>query len=868
MKTIRFASFLSAGLAVLALASCTKEDEKGPGSARPAATAPAVHSPEIPGEAKVYLSEEMTALVEEAAKTGNVVTKSSELNDLMSELGITSMCRLFPDAGEFEERTRREGLHRWYEITFSKEIPVTKAGERLISLPGVEIFEPNLRVHSCARTPNDQFWSYMWPFTASYGINVRDVWENYTTGNPDVIVCVVDGGIQLNHADLKWNCLSSGHYNYVDKNSTITPHDHGTHVAGTIAAVSNNGIGVPGIAGGDYATGQRGVSLLSHQVFRPQGDADVSGGFETAIKEGADHGAVISQNSWGYTFDYNEDGKITGEELEAAKSAFNNTPASFQSAVNYFIKYAGCDNQGNQLPNSLMKGGVVIFSAGNDDIPYGPPANYEPIIAVGASLKNGSRADFSCYGDWVDICAPGVEIASTVPTSEYALMGGTSMSCPHVSGVAALMVSYFGGPGYTNTQLKEALLGGARQIPASTGSKPVGPLLDAAGAFLFGDSVDPVPITDYTATVSGNSVIFSLTTNGNYSYRVFAAKDRSLLDNLDPANPASGVFYTARNVSNPDVLSGEEMKIQLSGLEFQTTYYVTVAGANSAKRFAEAGPVKQVLTATNNPPVLGGETKIGTFRQYENVSLAMEIYEPDGNDMTVTYSKSGRAELVKENGVWMFKLNCQTSQEGTFKLDVTATDEFGLSTRREYTYEVVKNIAPVVASPFENIQLSAVGDKLVVGVPDHFFDEDGEPLSYTANTAESKVITASLDENNQLTIEATELGVNEVTVIATDAMMEHAVATFRVLVRKPTEDFSVYPNSSVLGPSLTVLPGTDAAETDIRLVTSAGAAVFRYNGLLSAYDAFTIDTSALSPGVYVLVATYGGKAHKKTLIKK
>ena len=868
MKATRFAAFLFSGLAVVALASCSKEKEAAP--SEPAETAASEkHSSIIPGEAKVFFSEEMTALVEEAARMGNIVTKSSALNDLVSELGITSMEREFPYAGEYEERTRREGLHRWYKITFSEEIPVTKAGEQLLSLPGVDLFVPSYRVRSLARTPNDSYWSYMWGlYSPANGINVQDVWDKYTTGNPDVVVGVVDGGIQLNHPDLKWNCLTSGHYNYVDRSTTIVPHDHGSHVAGTIAAVSNNKAGVAGIAGGDYAAGKRGVSLLSLQVFKTQGNTDVSNGFETAIKEGADRGAVISQNSWGYYFDDNDDGEVTGEELENARYTHNNIPADFKSAVNYFIKYAGCDNQGNQKPDSPMKGGVVIFAGGNEDIPYGPPANYEPVIAVGATASNGSRADFSNYGDWVDICAPGVDIASTVPTNDYAFSSGTSMACPHVSGVAALMVSYFGGPGYTNAQLKEALLGGARQIASSTGSKPVGPMLDAMGSFLYGDSEDPVRVTDYTASVSGNSVKVSLTTNGNFSYRVYVAKNRSLIDNLDPASPAAGVSYAVKTVSNPDVLSGEEMTIQVPGLEFQTTYYVTVVGANAARRFAEAGPVKQVVTTTNNPPVLGGNAKIGTFHQYENVSLPLEIYEPDGNSMTVTYTKTGRAELVQEQGAWVFKLNCQTSQEGVFKLNVTAKDEFGLSASREYTYEVLKNVAPVVSAPFDNIQLAAADEKIEVEVASHFSDEDGEPLSFTVTTPDAEVITAEMDENNKLTVTANARGVCEVRVMATDAMLEHAVATFMVLVRDPDTDFSIYPESSVLGPSLTVITGTAEADTDVRLVTSAGAAVYRYHGMLSAYNPVTIDTSALSPGVYTLVATYNGTAHKKTLIKK
>ena len=116
------------------------------------------------------------------------------------------------------------------------------------------------------------------------------------------------------------------------------------------------------------------------------------------------------------------------------------------------------DNSGNQLPNSMMKGGVVIFAAGNDGIENGAPANYAPVIAVGAISKDGTKASYSNYGSWCDIAAPGTDIVSTLPNGQYGNLTGTSMACPHVSGVAALVVSYCGGPGFTNDMLKEKLL--------------------------------------------------------------------------------------------------------------------------------------------------------------------------------------------------------------------------------------------------------------------------------------------------------------------------------------------------------------------------------------------------------------------------
>lgn len=97
---------------------------------------------------------------------------------------------------------------------------------------------------------------------------MSDVWANYTTGSEKVIVSVVDEGVDLNHPDLAWNCLESGHYNAVDGNQVIYAGNHGTHVAGTVAAVNNNGKGVCGVAGGDFKAGSKGVRIMSCQIFK------------------------------------------------------------------------------------------------------------------------------------------------------------------------------------------------------------------------------------------------------------------------------------------------------------------------------------------------------------------------------------------------------------------------------------------------------------------------------------------------------------------------------------------------------------------------------------------------------------------------
>lgn len=136
----------------------------------------------------------------------------------------------------------------------------------------------------------------------------------FTVGRPEVIVGLVDGGADLAHPDLAKNCIpgnGEGSWNFVDNNDKIVAHQHGTHVAGIIAAINNNGMGVCGVAGGDAAAGKSGVKLLSCQIFQtnPNTGKDRGGNTASAVTWAADHGAVIINNSWGYTPDANGDGK-------------------------------------------------------------------------------------------------------------------------------------------------------------------------------------------------------------------------------------------------------------------------------------------------------------------------------------------------------------------------------------------------------------------------------------------------------------------------------------------------------------------------------------------------------------------------------
>ena len=625
----------------------------------------------------VKFTDDFIGLVEDDLSKGALVTKSDDLNIALSSLNIQYMERVFPHAGEFEGRTRREGLHRWYKVTFSDEMPVTKASEELDDFYGFEYVEPARKVKIDAF--ND-LGSYLWGLNNKIypgaDINVQRVWDELTVGDPNVIVSVVDTGIDFEHADLAANCLETGHINTNRPDSPIETGTHGTHVAGTIAAVSNNGVGVAGIAGGNAKGGLPGVKLMSCQIFGSGG----GGNGPQAIKWGADHGAVISQNSWGYNYDSNDDGVLTGSELERALKA--KIDKVLKDAIDYFIKYAGCDDQGEQLPDSPMKGRVVIFAAGNDGIRNGCPANYEEVIAVGAVGKNGRRASFSNYGDWVDVSAPGQSICSTVPNNQYSYLSGTSMACPHVSGVAALIVSYSGGPGFTNAQLKEKLLS-TTNYKVTPPADSIGGMVDAYEAVRYKETGFAGEVKDLILTSTSNSIRLSCTVtddsdgNPNAGYLVIYGSQLNVVENASPLNAGNA----GSEYFESDKPTGEVLEMIVDGLQFETTYYVKVYSKSQSGKYSMATTIQRVVTMKNNPPEISFSFSGNSNPASGQFDINVSVTDIDGHAVDLRMAPgSETCTLVKiQDGQWNLVLPYRSSR-GASSVTVIASDEYGSET--------------------------------------------------------------------------------------------------------------------------------------------------------------------------------------------
>ena len=565
-------------------------------------------------------------------RSGELTTGNIGLDEICREYDVVGIERVFP-INKYEPRKREMGLDQWYVVKVGGRRSAGETAVRLQKMKGVQAVAPQVKVKRLGTNVvryateeeiavisskksaqanegfNDPLLPEQWMlknigsesdvygdegFIAGADVNVEGAWK-LCGGSNNVIVSVVDGGIEYTHPDLAANMWEGIGRNFVGNkggSANITADEHGTHVAGTVAAVNNNGIGIAGIAGGrGYNDG---VKIMSCQIFSSDDSAtDIESA--AAIVFAADNGAVISQNSWGYpiSYVYND-------------SSFASRLGVIKDAIDYFVEMAGMDEKGEKQVGP-MAGGIVIFAAGNDGKQQSEyPASYSNCLSVAAMTGMYKASWFSTYSTAVDLFAPGGDTGSqtkhttyagwnlsTLPTHikngdtykengktyvidyvrtpGYGYMIGTSMACPHVSGAAALIVSYCGGEGFTNTRLKELLLETAKNVDDyqdSAHKGKVGKLVDVTAAFeKGGPGTNYTPLTFPVIRLKGESnELFLL--KGEKSQLVYELQNCDRIEVSDP------------NIEVTQVGDGLILGIDASLYELGT-YEVTITGYNN-----------------------------------------------------------------------------------------------------------------------------------------------------------------------------------------------------------------------------------------------------------------------------------------------
>ncbi|MBZ6484024.1 S8 family peptidase [Priestia aryabhattai] len=319
-------------------------------------------------------------------------------------------------AAEIHRKNKCEILEKNNSLGFHL-VYTTKNVKRLIDtynkLDEVEYVEPNY-IFKASYVPNDSFYPFQY---GPQKVQAPSAWD-VTRSNSSIKIAIVDTGVQLNHPDLTLKLLPG--YNFVDGNTNPSDgNGHGTHVAGIASAATNNVSGIAGMAPL--------ASILPLRALDNTGNGTLTN-IANAIIYAADQGAQVINLSLG-----GSQGSVT-----------------LENAINY----------------AWGKGSTILAAAGNEGsntLTY--PAYYENVIAVGSTDSNDQKSSFSNYGTWVEVAAPGSNILSTYIGSNYAYLSGTSMACPHVAGLAALLAAQ----GKNNAEIREDIQSTADPI-LGTGS--------------------------------------------------------------------------------------------------------------------------------------------------------------------------------------------------------------------------------------------------------------------------------------------------------------------------------------------------------------------------------------------------------------
>lgn len=469
-----------------------------------------------------------------------------------------------------------------------KAADVSAVRSDLAGLPGLRYVEDNVTKVALV-TPNDS------QFGSQYGpqmMGAPAAWGQAGYGSSSVIVSVIDTGIRRTHQDFNSSRILAG-WDYQNNDSNPADDcDHGTHTSGTVAATTNNGVGVAGMSQ---------ATILPYKVLsapdilgRCSGSA---ANIASAIRAAADNGAKVISMSIG--------GPDSTVEHDAVTYAYN-------------------------------KGVIIVAAAGNDggsnSIDY--PGAYPEVIAVAALDSNKARASYSDGGPQLDIAAPGSNVLSTIDDSDsaYATMSGTSMATPHVSGAIALALSC-APAGTTRTQIVNALYSTAEDLGAAGRDDLYGYGLArvdrlVANICTGNPPANNAPTASFTTSASGLTVTAngsgSTDPDGDTLTYAWTWGDGGTSTGVSPSHTyaAAGTYTigltvndgrggtnsTTRTVtvstssdpdpSTPNLTSGQQITVTLSGTGDEKFYKIAVPAGKSQLQVVMTGPACGLLGCT------------------------------------------------------------------------------------------------------------------------------------------------------------------------------------------------------------------------------------------------------------------------------
>jgi subtilisin family serine protease len=508
-------------------------------------------------------------------------------------------------------KVKKLQINNVYHVKLQSNMSVESAILSAYTDPNVEYAEPNYKLNVNSTTPNDPSFSSLWGLhntgqtggTADCDIDAPEAWDIVKNASSNIVIAVIDTGVDYNHPDLAsnmWvnsdeipnNGIDDDNNGYIDDyrgwdfayddNNPMDGHYHGTHCAGTIAAVGNNGIGVAGVAWS--------AKIMPVKFLNDSGSGYTSDAI-SSIQYAVANGAKILSNSWG--------GGGYSQALKDAITASHNAGTLFVAAA------------GNSGTN-------------NDSSPHYPSSyDVENVIAVAATDHNDNLASFSCYGpNSVDLAAPGVSIYSTKPNNTYGSLSGTSMATPHVSGICALIWSHF--PNSTNIQLKARLLSTVDQKSSLQGKIISNGRANLYKALTQGQDITP-PADISNLSISGAPTYKSITLTWTATGDDNLSGTASVYDIRYSTNVISDTNFsqaTAMTGAPAPKQSGTTETVTVQPLQPNKTYYFAIKVIDE---WGNSSGISNVVSATT------GSATILYQEKAENGLNGWTISGTDGN---------------------------------------------------------------------------------------------------------------------------------------------------------------------------------------------------------------------------------------------
>jgi len=587
-------------------------------------------------------------------KAGTSDETISVINSKNKIVSSEKILKKNPKAVENEKTKilKKHGLDRIYLLKLPKNSNVNKMVSKYNENPYVEYADPNYKLYVDATIPNDYYFSLLWGMhntgqtggIADADIDAPEAW-GITTGSSDIIVAVIDTGVDYNHEDLDANIwtnpgeiagdgIDNDVNGYVDDirgwdfyNNDNNPFDdngHGTHCSGTIAAEGNNGIGVVGVSWN--------AKIMPLKFLNRRGSGNTDDAID-AINYAINNGADIMSNSWG--------GGGESQSLKDAISAAN-------SAGILFVAAAG--NVGTD----------------NDESPHYPSSyDVDNIISVAATDRYDNLAGFSCYGlESVDLAAPGVTIASTYPRNRYVYMDGTSMAAPHVSSAAALIMAQ--NPTISVADLKAKILDSVDPIDALAGKTVTGGRLNVFNCLEANTEPDTEQdteppaiksITGDASTTTGDPVDIVVTATDNVDptlARIFIDSDVNGIEMIE--NPDDTFSYTYTAPSDSVALHTYYLMVYDDADNSVTSGTYTITVIDDDAPIANAGSDQTVLV--NEVVTFDGSASS------DNIGITDHSWDYDASDGT----------QVDATGI---TTSHTYNTAGTYTVTLTVTDDAG-----------------------------------------------------------------------------------------------------------------------------------------------------------------------------------------------